>query len=65
MSNVSIVVRASVVKNLGSTLMRFKVIQRREQLDNLNPKKYSGKLFFSLYECKEFVERCIENGWIK
>lgn len=42
--------------------MRFGIIKCRDQIDNFN---LDTKRYFGLFECKEFVERCIENGWIK
>lgn len=58
----SLVKRVLYVKSFGLTLMRFGIIECRVQIDNFNLDK---KRYFGLFECKEFVERCIENGWIK
>jgi hypothetical protein len=58
----SLVKRVLYVKNFGHTLMRFGIIKCRDQIDNFN---LDTKRYFGLFECKEYVERCIENGWIK
>lgn len=59
-SKVKLIEKIKVTRKLGMTLMQIGIIPKRNQLDNFN---LDNKKFFSLYECKEFVERHYRNGF--